>query len=83
MTRVLRDFLLFFQRDLQIASSYRSPFILELVEALFGATTFYYVALFVDSPQLRESLPRRHIILRVFVGWVCFFRLPSRGAGFV
>jgi ABC-2 type transport system permease protein len=57
MTRVLRDFLLFFQRDLQIASSYRSPFILELVEALFGATTFYYVALFVDSPQLRESLP--------------------------
>lgn len=58
MIRVLRDLLLFFQRDLRIASSYRSPFVLELVEALFGAATFYYVARFVDSPQLREALPQ-------------------------
>jgi ABC-2 type transport system permease protein len=58
MIRVLRDFLLFFQRDLRIASSYRSPFVLELVEALFGAAMFYYVARFVDSPQLREALPQ-------------------------
>jgi ABC-2 type transport system permease protein len=58
MIRALHDCLLFFQRDLHVASSYRSPFILELVEALFGAATFYYVARFVDSPQLRESLPQ-------------------------
>lgn len=58
MMRGMRDCLLFFQRDLRVASSYRSPFILELVEALFGAATFYYVARFVDSPQLRESLPQ-------------------------
>lgn len=58
MIRVVRDLLLFFQRDLRIASSYRSPFVLELVEALFGAATFYYVARFVDSPQLREALPQ-------------------------
>jgi ABC-2 type transport system permease protein len=58
MIRTLRDFLLFFQRDLRIASSYRSPFVLELVEALFGAAMFYYVARFVDSPQLREALPQ-------------------------
>jgi ABC-2 type transport system permease protein len=58
MIRVLRDFLLFFQRDLRIASSYRSPFVLELVEALFGAAMLYYVARFVDSPQLREALPQ-------------------------
>jgi ABC-2 type transport system permease protein len=57
MMRILRDLLLFFQRDLRIASSYRSPFVLELVEALFAATTFYYVARFVDSPELRQSLP--------------------------
>jgi ABC-2 type transport system permease protein len=58
MIRVLRDCLLFFQRDLRIASSYRSPFVLELVEALFGAAIFYYVARFVDSPQLRQALPQ-------------------------
>ena len=55
---MLRDLLLFFRRDLRIASSYRSPFVLELIEALFGAATFYYVARFVDSPQLREALPQ-------------------------
>ena len=58
MMRMLRDLLLFFRRDLRIASSYRSPFVLELIEALFGAATFYYVARFVDSPQLREALPQ-------------------------
>jgi ABC-2 type transport system permease protein len=58
MMRIVRDFMLFFQRDLRIASSYRSPFVLELVEALFGAAMFYYVARFVDSPQLREALPQ-------------------------
>ncbi|MGB7844722.1 MAG: ABC transporter permease [Candidatus Acidiferrum sp.] len=58
MIRVLRDCLLFFERDLRIASSYRSPFILELIEALFGAAIFYYVARFVDSPHLRQALPQ-------------------------
>jgi ABC-2 type transport system permease protein len=58
MVRVLRDFLLFFRRDLRIASSYRAPFVLEMVEALFGVAIFYYVARFVDSPQLREALPQ-------------------------
>jgi len=57
MMRALRDLLLFFQRDLRIASTYRSPFVLEIVEALFGAATFYYVARFVDSPELKQSLP--------------------------
>jgi len=58
MIRVLRDLLLFFLRDLRIASTYRGPFVLEMVEALFGAAMFYYVALFVDSPQLRQALPQ-------------------------
>src|SRR6201993_1773416 len=57
MIRTLRDLLLFFQRDLRIASTYRSPFVLELIEALFGAALFYYVARFVDSPELRQALP--------------------------
>ena len=55
MRQFLRDLLLFFERDLRIAATYRSPFILEAIEALFGAATFYYVARFVDSPALREA----------------------------
>jgi ABC-2 type transport system permease protein len=58
MRRIFRDLLLFFQRDLRIASTYRGPFVLEAFEALFGVAMFYYVARFVDSPQLREALPQ-------------------------
>ena len=58
MIRSLRDLFLFFERDLRIASTYRSPFVMEIFEALFGAAMFYYVARFVDSPQLRETLPQ-------------------------
>src|ERR1035438_7125470 len=57
MMRIFRDLWLFFVRDLRIASTYRSPFLLEAVESLFGAAMFYYVSRFVDSPQLRASLP--------------------------
>ena len=51
----LRDLPLFLFRDLRIARTYRSPFVLEIIEALFGAARFYYGARFVDSPQLRAS----------------------------
>lgn len=57
MIRAIRDCWLFFQRDLRIAGSYRTPFVLEVFEALFGTAMFYYVARFVDSPQLRHALP--------------------------
>jgi len=57
MTQTLRDLLLFFERDLRIARTYRGPFVLELIESLFGAALFYYVARFVDSPELRQALP--------------------------
>jgi len=71
--RRLRDLLFFFQRDLRIASTYRSPFILEAVEALFGAATFYYVARFVDSPALREALPQgKSYFAYSLVGFVFF-----------
>ncbi|HXY25965.1 MAG TPA: ABC transporter permease [Candidatus Acidoferrum sp.] len=58
MTRVLRDIWLFFWRDLSIARTYRTVFVLEAVEALFGAAMFYYVARFVDTPELQRSLPQ-------------------------
>ena len=73
MRQLLRDLQVFFQRDLRIASTYRSPFLLEAIEALFGTATFYYVARFVDSPALREALPRgKTYFAYSLVGFVFF-----------
>src|SRR5215475_14509477 len=54
----LRQMWLFFWRDITIARTYRTVFVVEAVEALFGAATFYYVGRFVDSPELRNVLPQ-------------------------
>jgi ABC-2 type transport system permease protein len=58
MIRTLRELWVFFWRDLSIARTYRTVFVLEAVEALFGVAMFFYVARFVDSPQLSSSLPQ-------------------------
>ncbi|HYL85836.1 MAG TPA: ABC transporter permease [Candidatus Angelobacter sp.] len=58
MTRVIREVWLFFWRDLSIARTYRTVFVLEAIEALFGAAMFYYVARFVDTPELQRALPQ-------------------------
>jgi ABC-2 type transport system permease protein len=58
MMRMLRNLLLFFLRDLRIARTYRAPFVIEVFEALLSAATFYFVARFVDSPELRAALPQ-------------------------
>ena len=58
MTRVLREVWLFFWRDLTIARTYRTLFVLEAIEALFGTATFYYVARLVDSPAVQQALPQ-------------------------
>jgi len=54
-----REIWLYFWRDLMIAKTYRSPFIFDAVQALFGAAMFFYAAQFVDSPQLRSALPQQ------------------------
>ena len=51
MTRVLRELWLFFWRDLSIARTYRTVFVLEAIEALFGAAMFYYED--KENPSLR------------------------------
>jgi ABC-2 type transport system permease protein len=58
MIRTLRELWLFFWRDLSIARTYRTVFVLEAIEALFGAAMFYYVARFVDTPALQQALPQ-------------------------
>src|SRR3989442_15170156 len=47
-----------FRRDLVIARSYRSAFVLELFEALFGVAAFYYLSRFVQSAELTRALPQ-------------------------
>jgi ABC-2 type transport system permease protein len=58
MSRAIREIWLFFWRDLLIARTYRAPFLLEAVEALFGTAMFYFTSKFVDSPELRSTLPQ-------------------------
>jgi ABC-2 type transport system permease protein len=58
MIRSLREVWIFFWRDLCVARTYRTLFVLEALEALFGAAMFFYVARFVDSPQLQSALPQ-------------------------
>jgi ABC-2 type transport system permease protein len=58
MIRSLREVWIFFWRDLCVARTYRTLFVLEALEALFGAAMFFYVARFVDSPQLQRALPQ-------------------------
>lgn len=58
MMRTLGEMWAFFWRDLCIARTYRTVFVLEAIEALFGVAIFYYVARFVDSPHLQHALPQ-------------------------
>ncbi|MFZ0461883.1 MAG: ABC transporter permease [Candidatus Acidiferrales bacterium] len=55
---MLRKLYVFFRRDLAIARGYRGAFFLEILEALFGVATFYYLSRFVGSPQLTRALPQ-------------------------
>lgn len=73
MMRTIRELWLFFRRDLAIASTYRAPFLLEAVEALFGAALFFYMARFVDSAELRRALPQgTSYFAFALVGWMFF-----------
>lgn len=70
MMRWLRELWAFFWRDLLVARTYRTVFVVEIVEALLGVATFYYVARFVDSPQLERALPEGGYFAFSLVGFV-------------
>jgi ABC-2 type transport system permease protein len=57
VARTLRKIAAFFWRDFSIARGYRTALVLQLVEALFGVATFFYLSRFVESPQLERALP--------------------------
>lgn len=65
-----RQMSVFFLRDLAIARTYRVAFVLEIVEALFGAALFYYAGSFVDTPALRGALEGSSYFAFSLVGFV-------------
>ena len=54
---ILRQIAQLFRRDLLTARTYRVSFFLDAVNALFGATSFYFLSRFVASDKLSKSLP--------------------------
>jgi len=54
---VSRKLAAFFWRDFAIARGYRGALILEILEALFGVATYFYLSRFVQSPELTRALP--------------------------
>jgi ABC-2 type transport system permease protein len=57
LSRTLRKIAAFFLRDFAISRGYRGAFLIEILEALFGVATFYYMSRFVQSPELSSALP--------------------------
>jgi ABC-2 type transport system permease protein len=57
LSRTLRKIAAFFLRDFAISRAYRGAFLIEILEALFGVATFYYLSRFVQSPELSSALP--------------------------
>jgi len=72
MIRILRELWLFFWRDLSIARTYRTVFVLEAIEALFGAAMFYYVARLWTPPRSSRLCRKAAVILRFHLS-VSFF----------
>jgi ABC-2 type transport system permease protein len=54
----LRKIFAMFQRDLSTARSYRSAFLMDAFQSLFGVAVFYYLSRFIQSPQLSSELPQ-------------------------
>jgi ABC-2 type transport system permease protein len=54
---VLRQLRQLFRRDLLTARTYRVAFLLDAINALFGAASFYFLSRFVQSDKLSSSLP--------------------------
>jgi ABC-2 type transport system permease protein len=73
MIRAFREVWVFFWRDLTIARTYRTAFLFEAIQALFGVAMFYYVARFVDSPQLQHALPEGESYFAFTLIGVAFF----------
>src|ERR1035437_6045670 len=56
MIATMRKLAILFRRDLAVARSYRTAFVLELFYALFGVASFYFFSKFIPNPQVERSI---------------------------
>jgi ABC-2 type transport system permease protein len=75
----LQKFALLFRRDFTIARSYRAAFVVELLQALFGTASFFFLSRFVDSPSLARSLPPGATYFSFALVGIAFFDYLSVG----
>lgn len=78
---VSRKILSLFLRDLSIARSYRITFVLQLVEILFGVASFYYLSRFIETPDLRRTLPQGGSYFAFVLVGLAFFDYLSVALG--
>lgn len=69
---VLRKIGWFFRRDFSIARSYRTMFLFEIAETLFGVATFYYLSRFIQVPAFAQSSPPGGYFAFAIVGFAFF-----------
>ncbi len=69
----LRKLAAIFRRDLIITRSYRITFLLEMLEALMGVASFYYLSKFVQTEALARTLPQGHDYFSFAVVGFAFF----------
>lgn len=72
-TAILRKLAILFRRDFAVARSYRSAFVIEIFQALFGVATFYFLARFIESPKLESSLPQGTSYFSFVLVGIAFF----------
>jgi ABC-2 type transport system permease protein len=70
--RTLRKIGWFFLRDLSIARSYRSMFVFQMAETLFGVATFYYLSRFIEVPGFAGQQPAGGYFAFAVVGFAFF-----------
>ena len=73
----LRKMLAFFLRDFAIESSYRSAFVFQFGETLFGVASCFYLSHFVESAQLDRSVPYGHSYFAFVLVGIAFFDYMS------
>jgi ABC-2 type transport system permease protein len=81
VSSVSRKILSLFLRDLSIARSYRITFVLQLVEILFGVASFYYLSRFIETPDLRRTLPQGGSYFAFVLVGLAFFDYLSVALG--
>jgi ABC-2 type transport system permease protein len=77
--QILRQMGQLFRRDLLTARTYRTAFLFDAVNALFGAASFYFLSYFVSSDTLSSRLPAGTSYFAFALIGLAFFDYLSAG----